>query len=256
MNSSLALIILFSFSIVSVFAESEDEIKSLEEKGDELTELGKYEEAISFYDKILEIDPNNLVALNKKGANLANLDKPEEALTYFEKALEIDPNYPMSLNNKGAITAGMGRFSEALEYFGKALDIDPSHESAKINFVAAASQIPRKDLEGTIEITLRDPLGNLVAYQKATHLDMLDHELTKSLLDEWVIVDTINRNGIDVQVRQWDTKAILLEPTAIGTFGVTFRTAEAFMVFSSHNALPVMPGDEISMIFTVFTSEE
>ena len=41
--------------------------KVLRNKGDALVELGNYEEAISFYDQALEIDPDDNDALNNKG---------------------------------------------------------------------------------------------------------------------------------------------------------------------------------------------
>ena len=56
------------------------------------TSLGKYQEAIEWYDKALKIDPNNVFALNNKGLALSNLGKYEEAIEWFDKALKIDPN--------------------------------------------------------------------------------------------------------------------------------------------------------------------
>ena len=59
--------------------------------GNELLNEGKYDEAIVYYDKALEIKPNDVDALNNKGLALYNLERYEEAITYYEKALEIDP---------------------------------------------------------------------------------------------------------------------------------------------------------------------
>ena len=41
--------------------------------------------------KLLKIDPNHVNALNNKGLALNNLGKYEEAIDWFDKALEIDP---------------------------------------------------------------------------------------------------------------------------------------------------------------------
>ena len=40
-----------------------------------LNDLGKYQEAITYYDKVLAIDPNFVYALNGKGVALDDLGK-------------------------------------------------------------------------------------------------------------------------------------------------------------------------------------
>jgi tetratricopeptide (TPR) repeat protein len=68
---------------------------------------GKYEEAITWIDKALEIDPGNAQVLNSKtlalynkGLTLDNIGNHEEAITWYDKALEIDPVNIDILNNK------------------------------------------------------------------------------------------------------------------------------------------------------------
>ena len=55
-------------------------------KGVVLHNLGQHEEAITWYDKVLEIDENDIIAINNKGNALANLGKCDEAITWFDKA--------------------------------------------------------------------------------------------------------------------------------------------------------------------------
>ena len=43
--------------------------------------------------KLLSIDANYTRAMNGKGLALANLGKHEDAITWFDKALSIDGNY-------------------------------------------------------------------------------------------------------------------------------------------------------------------
>ena len=48
-----------------------------------------------YFDKALQIDPNDTDALNSKGDALINLGKYDEAIQYFDKALQVDPNYTL-----------------------------------------------------------------------------------------------------------------------------------------------------------------
>jgi len=79
---------------------SASDFDTLFEEGNDLLGEGKYEEAISIYDKALVIDPNHVLTLSNKGFALLNLGLNQEALEYFDKALAIDPNYELAINNK------------------------------------------------------------------------------------------------------------------------------------------------------------
>ena len=94
-------------------------------KGISLDNLGRYEEAIGCYDKVLEIDPRNAKAWNNKGCSLINLDQLEDAIRCFDKALEIDPHEVNAWNNKGVSLHSLGRYEEAILCLDKALELDP-----------------------------------------------------------------------------------------------------------------------------------
>lgn len=86
------------------------------------------------FDKALAIDPNYAYALIGKGVSLDNLGRPEEAITYYDKALAIDPNDVNALNSKGVSHGKLGRYEEAITYYDKALAIDPDKVSALNNY--------------------------------------------------------------------------------------------------------------------------
>jgi tetratricopeptide (TPR) repeat protein len=61
------------------------------EIGNALYRLGKYNEAITYYDKALAINPNDVNALDYKGAALTKLGKYQDATTFLDKSLAINP---------------------------------------------------------------------------------------------------------------------------------------------------------------------
>ena len=54
-----------------------------------LSDLGRKDEAISAYDKALEIQPDDAEAWNNKGNALSDLGRKGEAISAYDKALEI-----------------------------------------------------------------------------------------------------------------------------------------------------------------------
>jgi Flp pilus assembly protein TadD, contains TPR repeats len=77
------------------------------DKGVSLAQSGRYEEAITSYDKALAINPNYVNALYNKGRALNNLGKYQEAITYYDKLLALVANDVDTLNNKGVAEASL-----------------------------------------------------------------------------------------------------------------------------------------------------
>lgn len=70
----------------------------------------------------MERDISELI---KKGSQLIIDGNFEEALSYFEQAMVMQPNNPDLLNKKGVALRGLGRYDEALECFNRSLQLDP-----------------------------------------------------------------------------------------------------------------------------------
>lgn len=68
--------------------------------------------------------------LLKKGKSLLIEGSFEEALSYFEQALLLEPNNGEILNQKGAVLRSLGRYDDALECFNRALELDPADKTA------------------------------------------------------------------------------------------------------------------------------
>jgi tetratricopeptide (TPR) repeat protein len=146
-------------------------------KGDQ----GEYQEAITFYDKSLEIykqilPPNHLnlgVSYANIGVVYNDMGNYPKALSYYEKALEIrqeslpsnHPDLASSYNNIGIVYKNMGDFPEALSSYEKALDIwQQSLPSNHPNLAASYTNI------GNLYENMGDHPKALSSYEKALEI--------------------------------------------------------------------------------------
>jgi len=86
---------------------------------------GEYQEAITIYDEILEMVPNNISTLKMKGIAQSNLDYHEKSLMQFFKILQHKPNDIISLTGMGVGFGNLGEYQESLKYFEKAIQEKP-----------------------------------------------------------------------------------------------------------------------------------
>ena len=75
------------------------------------------QEMAAFADKILAIDPNNKMANYGKGHSFFSQEKFGDALNYFKKAVEVDPDFMEGYN-----MCGMSLYREAAENYYKQID--------------------------------------------------------------------------------------------------------------------------------------
>jgi tetratricopeptide (TPR) repeat protein len=103
----------------------EEEMAELNNRGFSLSVLGKHDEALACFDKILEANPNHYMAWGNKGLVYHALGRHEEALACIEKVIEIKPGDGAAWSKKGLFLWGLGRKEEAKRSVEKAIEIDP-----------------------------------------------------------------------------------------------------------------------------------
>jgi serine/threonine protein kinase len=130
-------------------------------KGGSLANLGRPEEALTCFERALEINSRYAGAWSNKGLALDDLGRPAEALTCYERALEINPRYSMAWFNKGVVLDDLGRHAEALICCERALEINPRYAEAWYNKGNALAKSGRHAealtcYERAVEINPRD----------------------------------------------------------------------------------------------------
>jgi len=124
----LAVIILLSSFILTgtVFAQTEEDAELMFNQANEHFVNGEYKQALTIYDEILEIAPNNISTLKMKGIVQSNLDDHNNSLKQFFKVLQYRPNDVTSLTGMGLGFGNLGEYQEAILYFDEALKVKPN----------------------------------------------------------------------------------------------------------------------------------
>jgi tetratricopeptide (TPR) repeat protein len=103
--------------------------------------VGRFTEALSAFDSLLQHSPTHLAGNNEKAATLAELKRYEEALAYVDKALEINPRYAEAYLNKGNILISLKKYNESAAAYEKALLFNGNLREAYLGLAYAYRQL-------------------------------------------------------------------------------------------------------------------
>ena len=163
-------------------------------RGDKLFDEREYDQAITYYDKALSIDPHDYVALYNKGVALPNLGKYEEAITYYDKVLALDPGNTDALTNKGISLSKLGEYdASSADQFASSNTTNRTLNSFKDSKTGLSFQYP-SDWEVASDEYLQSIGGapeNLIVLMIPKSLDastmaVLHRELHLPLSDEFL----------------------------------------------------------------------
>jgi tetratricopeptide (TPR) repeat protein len=159
--------------------------------------LGEYKHAIGYYEKALEIDPNNFEGWSNKGYCLMLLKKHEDAILCYEKALEIDPNNYYTWHNKGYCLMLIKKSKKAVECFEKALELNSNHLPSLIKIGDIYKNVILQYYKDPFEYTKLHNVSHegikiycdtaLGYYERASSLDPNDPDVNLSLGTIWYL---------------------------------------------------------------------
>ncbi|WP_024513638.1 tetratricopeptide repeat protein [Bradyrhizobium sp. Tv2a-2] len=92
--------------------------------------LKRFDDALSDNRRAQALDAQNPHIQNNLGRDLAELGRPEEALSWFDSALKVRPDFVEALNNKAFALTQLHRFDEAVAVYGRVRHIDPENAQA------------------------------------------------------------------------------------------------------------------------------
>ena len=189
-------------------------------QGTVLSGHGKYEEALSYYDKAEQEDPMEIEVYLSKGIALANLERLDEAKEQFEKALKINKTSGIAYFHLGNIAVMQDDEAHGFENYNKA--ISNGYDDAQLYYSIGLLHEER----GETDIAIRN-------YSKAIKLDVFrpDIRIRKAqlltqtnkmseaiqTLDELILINSGNYDGyhfkfnIFLQLKKYDEAEKLLD---------------------------------------------
>ncbi|HPE62470.1 MAG TPA: tetratricopeptide repeat protein [Methanothrix sp.] len=99
--------------------------KILVHKGMDRVKRREFEEALGYFDEVLETNPKNSDAWNNKGVALFQMGRTEEALVCYDQALAADAENREALRNKAFVLRALERFDEAVEVYEMIITDEP-----------------------------------------------------------------------------------------------------------------------------------
>jgi len=154
--------------------------------------------SLSFSTSLLFADSaSDAAQFHRQGIEQVKLYNFEEANLYFDKALQIEPDNVLYLYNKGVAILGQEKFYEAFIIFDKVLKIEPDHPIAPAPYQLAKSKMFKR-VDGILDITIRDSNGYLVGYFRTSNVGILDADFVKKQLDQ-LMEKEYSRIDFDVQ---------------------------------------------------------
>ena len=148
---------------------------------------GRLTEAATLFQRILELQPDNVIAINNLAWILCEeYGKHKQALELTQRGLKIAPDYVDLIDTRGVLYDKLGQYDKAIKDFIKCLELYPDAAPAKVatylHLGKALAKLGRKDeavesLRKSIELNIE--IGGL---SEADHADAQD--LVKKLLKE------------------------------------------------------------------------
>ncbi|HVT02551.1 MAG TPA: sulfatase-like hydrolase/transferase [Thermoanaerobaculia bacterium] len=105
-----------------------------------LSDLGRNDEAMGRFRRVIATDPNNAPAYQNIGIVLLREGKKDEAKASLKRSLALNPRLPLALNALGVVYAQENDPRAAIESWKQVIALDPSQFDALYNLALVESQ--------------------------------------------------------------------------------------------------------------------
>ena len=276
--TSLSLSALLLFSLTQIVFAQDSTISLTEEENANntatlisLLKAERFEEAMPYVDKILEINPNHTASLLNKGSILIKLDRSDESITYFDRLLKIEPNNIKGLSSKAAALSNIGETQRALDLYDKILSMEKNdekkwNEQIMDSKARLLSITPTISIHGSIgedddeskydihlRVTVRNPEGELVSVIESKSGRYMPVSFTDEVFNTFFeIEEVIEINGQKFEKATF-SESYITDNDSIGNFfyevNMNDYLIRVFEIFPPH--VGIETNDELYVKWTI-----
>ncbi|PRY84980.1 tetratricopeptide repeat protein [Mongoliibacter ruber] len=184
---------LFAILILISCSPSEEE---LFDEGVRKMESSEYQNAIEYFDRVLDKNPENTSAHNAKGVALYQQDKYDEAIAAFTASIALDDTSYKPFFNRGNAYLEKKEFKNAVLDYNKANGLDPNQGDVYYNRGLALLALEEyEDAIFDFDIVLQvNPDQPLVHFNRAK-AQLANNDPVSAIESLVTTVDLDNRNG-------------------------------------------------------------
>ncbi len=185
-------------------------IDTLPHEPDLLVQLGfvyddqaNYDEALTWFDKALQVDPRNSTALEWRVTALRRLRRFEEVESAARVAIDTLPHEPALLVELGWVHGDQANYEEALTWFNKAHQIDSRHEWALRSRIVALRRLHRFEEAESVARVAIDTLPHepaLLVQLGFVYDDQANYDEALTWFDKALQVDPRNSTALEWRV--------------------------------------------------------
>lgn len=115
-------------------------------QGDALFFEGRYDEALTYYEEVIQKEPDSYLAWINHGWTLRRLALYEAALLSYDKAIAIQPDHYIAWFGRGSALRNLHRYPEAIACYNQAIKLQPDFHWAWMHKARIHALLSEKEL--------------------------------------------------------------------------------------------------------------
>ena len=116
-TSNLTICVLVVLFVSGCAKKEQPRLESVIERGNAFQDKGQYDQAISDFNKAIEINPRLADAFYNRGNAYFKKGQPDKAISDYNKAIELNPKLAMAYYDRGIAYQFKGQYDQAISDF-------------------------------------------------------------------------------------------------------------------------------------------